>query len=115
MKRFFLTRRQGSDRPVKSIVLVKPDRAKAPSCRAEIFRERVDQNGVLRHDRRKRLETVHECAIDIIGQEDQIFATRPDQFRDLFHRLLLHADGCGIRRVHQKERLHRRVRELFDL
>ena len=57
---------------IKYVVFVNSNNTQTPSCRAKIFRERIDQYRVVRGDRGDRIKTVYKCTVNIIGKKDKI-------------------------------------------
>ena len=107
--------RQGCDGVVQHVVLVEADHAETPTRGAEELGPRVDQDRVPRGDRGQRSEVVHERPVDVVTQQDQVRAVVGDQVGQSFERFGVDRPRRRVGRVHDEERLDRRVSELVDL
>ena len=67
----FFIRKLG-DEAVHHVVLVHGDEAHAPACHAVELGERVDQDGVVRNAAVHAAETLHEGAVHVVGEDDQV-------------------------------------------
>src|SRR5207253_11318222 len=81
---------------------------------AEVLAVRIDANGVLRELSHQRTETRDERAIDVVGQQDQVWPFL-EHGADFLNRVWRKCDSEWIARIDDEERLDLRVEELFEL
>ena len=91
------------------------DHAEPPAGAAEVLRVRVDADRVVRQLAEQGPEAADECPVHVVGQQHQVGALGLDQIGDLADRLLAERHARRIGRVHDEERLDRRVLELLEL
>src|SRR5438552_5857746 len=99
---------------VKNVVLVDRDRSQPPPGAAEILAVRVDADRVLWELSHQRTETRDERAIDVIGQQDQVWPFL-ENGPDFLNRLWRKRDSEWIARIDDEERLNLRVEKFFEL
>ena len=102
------------DHLVEDVVLVDRDRSEPPPGAAEVFAVRIDADRVLRELSHQRTEARDECAIDVVGQQDQI-GPLLQHLPDFLNRVGRKRDSERIARIDDEERLDLRVEELFYL
>src|SRR5881275_2270956 len=102
------------DHLVEDVVLVDRDRSESPPGAAEVLAVRIDADRVLRELSHQRTETRDECAIDVVGQQDQI-GPLLEHLPDFLNRLWRKRDSEWIARIDDEERLDLRVEKLFEL
>ena len=107
--------RQCRNLRIEHVVFMECDHPQTPSGGPEIFRERVQQNGILRAQGKQRDEVVGKGGVDIIGQDDQVPPMRGDDLVNLVEAGLVDLDGRGIAGIDEKKYLDLGVKELVEL
>src|SRR5439155_8473850 len=99
------------DHLVEDVVLMDRDRSEPPPGAAEVLAVGVDADGVLRELSHQRTEARDECAIDVVGQQDQI-GPLLEYLLDFLNRVWRKRDSERIARIDDEERLNVGVQEL---
>ena len=80
-----------------------------------MLRKGIDTKGVRRYDGHQRVKAIHEGAVYIVSQDNQIGAVILDNGSDAVKGALPDLLRAGVARVNYKESLNRRILEFVDL
>src|SRR5579871_767857 len=91
------------------------DGAEAPSGATEVLRKGIDGDGVAWRVFHQGFEAVHERAVHVVGDDDEVFALILNDLRDAFERRTRNRVRRRVAGIDHEERFYRWIEQLVDL